>query len=220
MTAFRPFFRGEKRRKSIPRCLLRGLGAEFKTPRSQDSALRTSFQIYLKGASIRESRLIATGVVRQPPSIVITVVPRRPSNQESYRYRYKSLTVRDKMILDSIVLYIQCTGYMLKRTAMERSLRRLLPPRLKEMLAYLLEIYFENSYIRKIRGPRRRHDPITLDMFDEMECWERFRVRKEDIPRVLRALKLDAEYLFVTDNNMKFTGLEVLLIGLHRLVYI
>ena len=113
------------------------------------------------------------------------------------------------MILDSIVLYIQCTGYMLKRTAMERSLRRLLPPRLKEMLAYLLEIYFENSYIRKIRGPRRRYDPITIDMFDEMECWERFRVRKEDIPRVLRALKLDADDLFVTDNNIKFTGLEV-----------
>ena len=125
---FRPFFRGEKGRKSIPRCLLRGLGAEFKTPRSQDSALRTSSLITYKHTSrVLPLVLVATGVVLQPPSMVIHVVPRRPNNQESYRYRYKSLTVRDKTILDSIVLYIQRTGYMLKRTAMERSLWRLLP---------------------------------------------------------------------------------------------
>ena len=90
---FPSFFPRRRRRKSIPRCLLRGLGAELKTPRSQDSAHRPSFQIYLKGAGIRESRLVTTGVVRQQPSIVIHVVPRLPSNQESYRYRYKSLTV-------------------------------------------------------------------------------------------------------------------------------
>ena len=130
--SFFPSFFPRRKRKKIDSAVFaprirRGVqnSAEpgFRSPDQQPYNLQT----YLEGAAARESRLVATGVVLEPPSMVIHVIPRRPNNQESCRYRYKSLTVRDKTILDSIVLYIQRTGYMLKRTAMERSLWRLLP---------------------------------------------------------------------------------------------
>ena len=99
---------------------------------------------------------------------------------------------------------------------MERVLRSVIPRRYKHLIVYLMHEYFQLSYISKTRRGRKKHDPITLDVFDEADCWERFRCRKEDIPRLQRAFKLDSHVVFVTDNGMKFNGLEVILIGLHR----
>ena len=71
------------------------------------------------------------------------------------------------------------------------------------------------------RGSRRLarvKSARTIESFTEAECWQRFRTRKEDLPKLLVAFKLSADDgEFLTANNGSiFTKEEILLIGLHR----
>eukprot|EP01035_Chromulina_nebulosa_P018566 gene18566-24289_t len=67
-----------------------------------------------------------------------------------------------------------------------------------------------------MRRPRRRTNYISrsIESFSDEDCWKLFRTRKTDLYRLRRALKLDQD-VFIADNGTKFTGDEILLIGLH-----
>ena len=84
----------------------------------------------------------------------------------------------------------------------------------------LLQIYKDLRYHDNIPQSHGRHSHIarTIESFDEMDCWMKFRTRKEDLPRLLRAFRFDRNDAFVADNKTKFTGEEIMLIGLHRYV--
>ena len=57
----------------------------------------------------------------------------------------------------------------------------------------------------------------TIDSFSDNSCWKRFRTRKEDLPKLLKAFQLElppGQYFRSNDKaRVKFTGEEVLLIG-------
>jgi hypothetical protein len=75
--------------------------------------------------------------------------------------------------------------------------------------------YFTSYYALKPAKTRKIHISKRFDDFSELDCWIRFRTRKRDLPRLLRALKLDGQ-TFKADNGAVFTGEEILMIGLHR----
>lgn len=69
------------------------------------------------------------------------------------------------------------------------------------------------------RVGQRKHTARSIDSFSPSECWQRFRTRKEDLHRILITFKLDVVQPIVAGNRSKFTGVEILLIGLHHLTF-
>lgn len=68
------------------------------------------------------------------------------------------------------------------------------------------------------RRLRRVNAARTINSFCDSDCWYRFRTRKQDLYRLLRAFKLsdDEDEYIVADNGCKYLKEEILLIGLHR----
>jgi hypothetical protein len=58
------------------------------------------------------------------------------------------------------------------------------------------------------------HYDRTIDSFDDSECWRKFRTRKADLPRLMRAFRIPVS--FTTTNRCSFTGEEVFLFSLWR----
>jgi len=73
-------------------------------------------------------------------------------------------------------------------------------------------------YVDEVPRTRTEHISKCFDDFTAAECWQRFRTRRVDLPRLLAAFRLNLPegQFFSADNGMKFTGQEILLIGLHR----
>ena len=69
---------------------------------------------------------------------------------------------------------------------------------------------------RSSRHHTRTLSARTIESFKEDECWQNFRTRKEDLPRLLVALKFDGNDFMIADNGCRFTKKEVMLIGLYR----
>jgi hypothetical protein len=72
------------------------------------------------------------------------------------------------------------------------------------------------EYMEKLIRRRKEHIHKTFDDFDDDFCWINFRTRKQDLPRLLRAFKLDFPGFVRAPNQLKFTGQEILLLGLNR----
>ena len=72
------------------------------------------------------------------------------------------------------------------------------------------------EYMEKIILTRNERIHKTFDDFDDDFCWINFRTRKQDLPRLLRAFKLDFPGFVRAPNQLKFTGQEILLLGLNR----
>ena len=66
-------------------------------------------------------------------------------------------------------------------------------------------------YALKPAKTRKIHVSKSFDDFSELDCWIRFRTRKRDLPRLLRALKLDGQTF-----KAVFTGEEIFMVSLHR----
>lgn len=75
--------------------------------------------------------------------------------------------------------------------------------------------YLTAYYALKPVKTRKVHTSKSFNDFSELDCWIRFRTRKRDLPRLLRALQLDGQ-IFKADNGAVFIGDEILMIGLHR----
>ena len=56
----------------------------------------------------------------------------------------------------------------------------------------------------------------TIMSFNESECWNYFETRKEDLPRLLRVLRIPEDVVF--DNKATMRGEELMLRGLYELV--
>ena len=134
------------------------------------------------------------------------IYKRLPTKKTSYTHRWNSL----------------CR----KEIRREKYLKRLL------ILAHLASVYCDNNngnqtfqliairymtkyYAMKSKRTRTKHVSKTFNDFSEQDCWVRFKTRKQDLPRLLKAFKLDGGK-YVADNGSKFTGEEILMIGLHR----
>ena len=59
-------------------------------------------------------------------------------------------------------------------------------------------------------------DLDTLETFGDSDFWETFRLRKNDVHRLLRACHLEGHGDFVIESGMRFTGILILITGLHR----
>jgi hypothetical protein len=53
--------------------------------------------------------------------------------------------------------------------------------------------YFTSYYALKPAKTRKVHISKRFDDISELDCWIKFRTRKRDLPRLLRALKLDGQ---------------------------
>ena len=56
----------------------------------------------------------------------------------------------------------------------------------------------------------------TIDSFNPWQCWNYFETRREDLPRLLRALRIEEVVHF--PNRSAMSGEEVMLRGLYELV--
>jgi hypothetical protein len=87
---------------------------------------------------------------------------------------------------------------------------------MKALLAATLVKYHQLCFTW--REPVRRNfqrASRSIASFADDDCWHRFRTRKTDLYRLLKAFKMDFN-IIRGDNNSIFTGEEILLIGLHR----
>ena len=147
------------------------------------------------------------------------ILPRKPFKDTSYAYRHNSLSTTDvkRLIkLKKIMVYLSFVIH--NRDNDEICLQ------MKERLRIVTLKYCQLNYrvypAKTTRLNRVIQFARTIESFSENACWKRFRTRKEDLPRLLRCFRLDlpeGEY-FRSDDKVKakFTGEEILLIGLHR----
>ena len=89
------------------------------------------------------------------------------------------------------------------------------------LTACLLKVHklgYFYDFKKFFRRNRHINSARTIESFTENACWKRFRFQKQDLYDLQVALKLKLEHgeVFRADNGMKFSGEEVLLIGLHR----
>lgn len=139
---------------------------------------------------------------------------RLPSKLTAYRYRYQSASVKEIRALDELYLALDVV-----MTARHRQLR--VSGRWSTTITKLLhEIYTQILLLQFVFLPprvgQRKHVARTIDSFSPSDCWMKFRTRKEDLYRILIALRLNADGDIEANNRSKFTGEEILLIGLHR----
>jgi hypothetical protein len=136
-------------------------------------------------------------------------IRRKASKHASYSYRWNSLCskeLRQQRYLRKLLL--------ISALQAEDELNAHDPDRLLMFETIALQ-YAHRYYQRSPLRTRKQHVAKTFDDFSDMDCWIRFRTRKIDLPRLLRAFKLDRGP-YVASNGTKFTGEEILMIGLHR----
>lgn len=147
----------------------------------------------------------------------MTIATRKASKDTSYAYRYASRSVRDqrsiRKVKISLIGFLHL--YLAAQTPAIRNIRR------RALLSGIIYYRRLTTFVvpaRTNRHGRRTVTSRTIDSFTEAQCWQNFRTRKEDLPKLLIAFKLDPEEgnLVVFNNGCRFTKEEILLIGLHR----
>ena len=149
--------------------------------------------------------------------------PRGSKSATSYAKIHHSISVKEARKLKQLKKASLCCAAKLKKTKIENPdnielLNKLELALTESLLAvHKLGYYFDNIR-RKYRKNRSINKARTIESFTENACWKRFRFRKLDLYdlQIALQLKLEPGEYFQADNGMKFTGEEILLIGLHR----
>jgi hypothetical protein len=79
----------------------------------------------------------------------------------------------------------------------------------------IMKNYISLSYSFVDRPLRQARIPKTFDDFTDNDCFIRFRFRKDDLPRLLRAFRMEGVE-FRASNRVQFSPEEILMIGLGR----
>lgn len=142
---------------------------------------------------------------------------RNVAAKQSYAYRHTSLSMKDCRRLrrvKKVALLLAVKLSMEDDTDIASHLQRLLTLTLHRYR----QIMYCHVQNRTCRKNRQITSARTIESFSEAACWKRFRTTKSHLLLLLKAFKFeknDGEY-FIADNGSKFTGEEILLIGLHR----
>lgn len=139
----------------------------------------------------------------QPGKVVI----RKSSSHFSYRYRCYAITTKQLKQLVVVQHMFIVTAYALSQNPLNQQLNLL--------FAMVLMRFTDLFFVQLPPRIHIRHISRTIDSFTECECWIKFRTKKQDLHRLRRAFRFDYDNIR-SDNGCKFTGEEILLIGLRR----
>lgn len=139
--------------------------------------------------------------------------------RESYKFREEALLTRDRREVASHnrILRLAAISWRLQ-TDEDPSL--MMPGQMEAAFVAIVHRLVCLQYVERPHRIRRLYRvPKTFEDFSSHECWMYFRTRKADLPRLLRAMKFDLAEgdAFVADNGSKFTGPEVMMIGMTRM---
>ena len=145
------------------------------------------------------------------------IVNRKPARYTSYTYRYSSNSTKELREVRKLQFMLKLLAQKLKHEDSELIRGKIKTAIIAGMIQYRLLTTFLCPD-RICRRFRRVHAARKITSFSESECWHRFRTRKEDLYRLLRAFKLsdDENEYIIADNGCRFIKEEILLIGLHR----
>ena len=128
------------------------------------------------------------------------------------RKRFLAMTaneqIRSQNLFVSIVILLN--RLKMKRVSIETRRRGLLVVKKTMLLFVLLNLEPEIPVLSRPSLNR------TIESFSNSECWNYFETRKEDLPRILIALKLPV--ICQLSNGSKMSGEEIMLRGLYELV--
>ena len=149
------------------------------------------------------------------------MLPRKPIRDISYAYRqhgYSSKDLRRLAKLKKIIFYTK----MIQVRATSDASKAAWNFRLGLITHKYYHLHHRIFGKKTTRVNRVIENARTIDSFSDNSFWKRFRTRKEDLPKLLKAFQLElppGQYFRSNDKaRVKFTGEEVLLIGLHRYI--
>ena len=137
---------------------------------------------------------------------------RKPANKLSLRKRFLALTANEKMRADHLLALVVPLRHRLRSWQLSSKLKNLGIFLSKLLLISAVALLAEPELVEL--------EPIedfarTIDSFSESDCWNFFETRKEDLPRIKRALRIpDKVVLF---NRSTMAGEEVMLRALYEL---
>lgn len=149
------------------------------------------------------------------------ILPRQTLKDTSYAYRYHGLSTSDLKRLTKLKKTIIYLSFCFHKCD-DDQIRLQLDERIRMVTMKYCELNYRVYPSKKTRRNRVIQSARTIESFSQNACWKRFRTRKEDLPRLLKCFRLDlpaGEYFRSHDKaQVKFTGEEILLIGLHRYI--
>jgi hypothetical protein len=125
--------------------------------------------------------------------------------RESHAYKHQALSAKDRSDLQrakhsAILLLIR------EKLALKDNFLHAMSDEVKQSLYILCNRIRELIYVERAWKFQMKHVHKVFDNFSDIDCWLRYKTRKQDLPRLLRAFKLDldeGEY-FIASNSMKF----------------
>lgn len=84
----------------------------------------------------------------------------------------------------------------------------------RNIIYLTLEHHYELTHTPQIERPLLQHVPRTIESFNETDCWNLFRTRKEDLHRLFQVFQIPNQVF--TEELSRFAGEELFLFSLHR----
>lgn len=152
-------------------------------------------------------------------TVIAMKIKRKPAHKTSFKYRCYSVTsleVKRKSTFRKILFALGLKYRLLS----ENDVLNVECNTLKLAIVYLLTKYQKLCFasVPNVRHRKKCRISKTFQAFSDDDCWKKFRTRKEDLPKLLKAFQMNDIPVFVADNGMTFTNQEVLMIGLNRFV--
>ena len=140
---------------------------------------------------------------------------RIPTKVTSHPYRFISLSVKESRFLSKIRASLVVLSYRISicKDKSSQSCKHMC-----RVLTILLAKYRQLITTSKIPlRTKNMRERKTLDSFTDEQLWTEFRIRREDFPRLLAALRLNNNRIKIGKNSV-FSGEEILLIARYRFV--
>jgi hypothetical protein len=141
---------------------------------------------------------------------------RLPQHLTSNSFRYQALSSKEKLRAKDLVKFLQLGVLVLCALREKDAENDMLVVLLEDRLLEYVELTFAPGLPRTVR---RVHVARTIASFSEKQCWSRFRTRKTDLPRLFNALGWNLVGTVRLGNRCQYTGEEIFLFGMNRLVY-